>query len=67
MADKCKSCIVGMIGSGPIKEGYWQQALSEFEKVIDDWNEKTNRFEVPHPGFARKFCYCPHCGHKVED
>lgn len=66
MADKCKSCIVGMIGSGSIKEGYWQQAMTEFEKLIEDWNEKTKRSAIPHPGFANKFNYCPRCGSKVE-
>ncbi|MGT5005398.1 hypothetical protein ACRWGL_19860 [Escherichia coli] len=67
MAEKCKSCIVGMIGSGPIKEGFWRQALREFDVVIQDWNEKTKRVAVPHPGFANKFNYCPRCGCKVED
>lgn len=67
MPEKCRSCVVGMIGTANIKEGYWQQATAEFEKVIEEWNEKTKRFAVPHPGFANKFAYCPKCGSKVED
>lgn len=67
MANKCERCMVGMIGERPIRSGAWQAAAADFEKVINDWKEKTKRFAVPHPGFARKFAYCPMCGSKVED
>jgi hypothetical protein len=65
--DKCESCTVGMIGTKPILAGDWQAAAAEFDKIIEDWNEKTKRFAIPHPGFARKFSYCPMCGNEVED
>ncbi len=67
MADKCKHCIVGMIGTKPVLAGGWCSAVAAFDKVIDGWNEKTKRFAIPHPGFANKFIYCPICGSKVED
>ncbi|EAT3775108.1 hypothetical protein LWU92_21655 [Enterobacter hormaechei] len=67
MTDKCERCTVGMIGTKPILAGGWQAAAADFERVIADWNEKTKRFAVPHPGFANKFAYCPLCGSKVED
>lgn len=67
MADKCARCTVGMIGSRPILAGGWVTAITEFNKVTEEWDEKTKRFAIPHPGFARKFNYCPHCGHTVED
>lgn len=66
MTDKCERCTVGTIGTKPILAGGWQAAAADFEKVIEDWNEKTKRFAVPHPGFANKFAYCPLCGNKVE-
>lgn len=56
-----------MIGAKPIHTGEWAVASADFDRLIEDWNEKTKRFVVPHPGFARKFNYCPHCGNKVED
>ncbi|EBG5517413.1 hypothetical protein AAO66_09780 [Salmonella enterica subsp. enterica serovar Virchow] len=65
--EKCNRCIVGLIGSQPVLSGDWANAVENFEIVIADWNEKTKRFAVPYPGFARKFNYCPHCGNKVED
>ena len=67
MADKCDTCIVGMIGTTKIAEGHWAEAAADFDKVIDDWNERTKRFAIPHPGFAIKFFHCPMCGRKVED
>ncbi|EEW6789644.1 hypothetical protein LPQ20_20810 [Klebsiella pneumoniae] len=66
MTDKCERCTVGMIGTKPILAGDWQAAAADFVKVIEDWNEKTKRFAIPHPGFANKFAYCPLCGSKVE-
>jgi len=65
--EKCNRCIVGLIGSQPVLSSDWANAVVNFEIVIADWNEKTKRFAVPHPGFAHKFNYCPHCGNKVED
>ncbi|KJX16421.1 hypothetical protein SG64_18600 [Enterobacter hormaechei subsp. xiangfangensis] len=67
MADKCDRCAVGIIGTKSILAGDWKAAEADFEKLIEDWNEKTKRFAIPHPGFARKFFYCPLCGSKVED
>ncbi|MDS0076748.1 hypothetical protein QU609_10455 [Enterobacter hormaechei subsp. hoffmannii] len=67
MTDKCEKCTVGIIGTKPILAGNWRAAAADFDKVIDDWNEKTKRFAIPNPGFARKFFYCPLCGSKVED
>lgn len=64
---KCDVCTVGMIGTRRINEGDWQQASADFDKVIEDWNECTKRFAIPHPGFANKFVYCPNCGYKIED
>lgn len=63
---KCERCTVGMIGSKPIMSGEWAAAQADFDRVIENWNEQTKRFAIPHPGFARKFNYCPHCGCKVE-
>lgn len=67
MPDKCSVCIVGMIGSLQVNEGRWAEAEAKFQKVIADWNEKTKRHAVPHPGFANKFNHCPVCGHKVAE
>jgi len=67
MAEKCSICVVGMIGAAQINEGGWAEAETDFGKVIEDWNERTKRFAIPHPGFAIKFFHCPMCGHKVED
>lgn len=66
MAEKCARCTVGMIDAKPILAGDWVIASADFDRVIENWNEQTKRFAVPHPGFARKFNYCPHCGSKVE-
>lgn len=67
MPEKCKVCIVGMIGSRQVKEGNWYEAESQFQKVIAEWNEKTKHHAVSHPGFANKFNHCPVCGHKVTE
>lgn len=67
MPDKCSVCIVGMIGSLQVNEGRWAEAEAQFQTVIADWNEKTKRHAVPHPGFASKFNHCPVCGHKVAE
>jgi len=56
-----------MIGTKQILAGDWADAAADFDRVIEDWNEKTKRFAVPHPGYARKFVYCPMCGSKVEE
>jgi len=56
-----------MIGSLQVNEGHWAEAEARFQKVIADWNEKTKRHAVPHPGFANKFNHCPVCGHKVTE
>ena len=66
VADKCERCVTGMIGTTQVYSGAWAAAEADFDLVIAEWNEKTKRFAVPHPGFARKFLYCPHCGQKVE-
>lgn len=63
---KCIRCKTGMIGTKYILAGDWDQAIKDFDKLIDEWNEKTKRFAIPHPGFANKFIYCPTCGWKVE-
>jgi len=55
-----------MVGTTQVYSGGWAAAEADFDLVIAEWNEKTKRFAVPHPGFARKFLYCPHCGQKVE-
>lgn len=67
MADKCEKCTVGIIGTKQILAGDWADAVAAFDLVIAEWNEKTKRFAVPHPGFANKFVYCPCCGCKVEN
>lgn len=67
MADKCERCVVGMIGTRKIYASEWAEASADFDKVAEDWNEKTKRFAVPHPGFANKFEFCPICGSKVDD
>ncbi|EJZ9501532.1 TPA: hypothetical protein JLJ42_001151 [Escherichia coli] len=67
MPDKCSVCIVGVIGSLQVNEGRWAEAEARFQKVIEEWNEKTKRHAVPHPGFANKFNHCPVCGHKVTE
>ncbi|UIS74596.1 hypothetical protein [Morganella phage Mecenats66] len=67
MTDKCSACIIGHIGSDYIREGDWQKASDNFDQVIKDWNEKTKRYAVPHPGYVTKFNHCPACGHKIEE
>lgn len=64
---RCEHCTVGMIGAKPIFSGDWANATASFEKVIAEWNEKTKKHAVAHPGFANKFAYCPLCGCKVKD
>jgi len=66
MGDKCMRCKVGMIGGKYILAGEWDTATKDFDNLIDEWNEKTKRFAIPHPGFANKFIHCPSCGFKVE-
>lgn len=48
MADKCDRCAVGIIGTKSILAGDWKAAEADFEKLIEDWNEKTKRFAIPH-------------------
>ncbi len=67
MTAKCAVCIVGMIGARKITEGGWALEEARFKTVVAEWNEKTKRQAIPHPGFSNKFNHCPVCGHKVTE
>nr|DAF93623.1 MAG TPA: Rad50 zinc hook motif [Myoviridae sp. ctshb19] len=64
MTKQCKpgTCIVGEIQNVAICERDWMKKATAFQKVIADWNEKTKRFAVPHPGFCYRSNYCAMCG-----
>ncbi|HBE9083089.1 hypothetical protein [Serratia fonticola] len=67
MSKHCKpgNCHAGMIGTRTIIESEWADELAKFLTVIDDWNEKTKRFAIPHPGFSNRFIHCPQCGKRL--
>ena len=67
MMAKCADgmCHQGMIGSRRITAAAWGEVCKAFQKRIDDWNEKTKRFEVPHPGIVYEFTFCPVCGNRI--
>lgn len=59
-----KSCdhMVGMIAGRMVRKSEWNVAVREFAKVVDDFNVRGQRVEVPHPGFIQPFTYCTECG-----
>lgn len=64
MASGCLRCVTGMIGATRIYEGDWEQSEAIFKRKVEDWNECTRHFAIPHPGFANKFNHRPMCGKK---
>lgn len=57
MANKCLRCVTGMIGATKIYEGDWEQSAALFEKKIEDWNERTRHYAIPHPGYRKRRPY----------
>uniref|UniRef100_A0AB39CE62 Uncharacterized protein n=1 Tax=Pseudomonas phage HRDY3 TaxID=3236930 RepID=A0AB39CE62_9VIRU len=68
MTDQCRAgrCIVGEIRNRAVLEKDWVKEAKAFQKVIADWNEKTKRFAIPHPGFCHPSNYCAMCGRPLQ-
>lgn len=64
---KCRKgqCIAGIIGCKKIKVSRWTEELKNFDKVIEEWDVKNRRFQVPHPGFVHAANFCEKCGNKI--
>ena len=62
--DRCAKgqCVAGTINNEPIPEKDWLKKALAFNQTIADWNEKTKRFAVPHPGFCWPHKFCAKCG-----
>lgn len=58
---------VGEIARKLIYKADWDKAVMEFEVVVDDFNVRGQRDEIPHPGWCIKFQFCPHCGKSLAD
>lgn len=56
------SCIAGTIGSQLVTARYWTALEAAFEITIDNFNEVTKRFAVPHPGWLTRAKFCVRCG-----
>lgn len=62
---KCSNCIVGLIGSTRIYKSNFKDLTEDFDKRIEEWNVKTRRHALAHPGYLWKFKYCIECGHRI--
>ncbi|GIK45007.1 MAG: hypothetical protein BroJett012_09100 [Betaproteobacteria bacterium] len=54
--------LAGDIARKQIRVSDWDAAVTAFEAVIDDFNIRGQRDEIPHPGWCTKFKFCPECG-----
>jgi hypothetical protein len=57
---------VGEIAGKVIQATDWDKAISAFEAKVEDFNTRGMRVQIPHPGFATKFKFCPNCGSSLE-
>lgn len=67
MACEAGKCVAGFIAGKSIYEKDWNRAVIDFDAVIEDWNIKTRRFQISHPGFVEPANYCSECGRKLDD
>lgn len=58
--------LVGAIAIESVRYTDWEREILAFEKKIDDFNIRGQRDQIPHPGFAEIFRYCPECGASLE-
>ena len=58
---------VGHISGKTIRCADWDAAVTAFENVIDDFNVRGQREQIPHPGWCTKFKFCPDCGASLAD
>lgn len=66
MACKDGECVAGVIGSKSILQKDWDQAVRDFEVVIEDFNVRGRKFQVNHPGFVHPAKFCMKCGRKID-
>lgn len=57
---------VGEIQNKIVRAPEWEEAVSAFEEVINDFNIRGRREQINHPGWCHTFQFCPDCGVKLE-
>lgn len=59
--------IAGCIGSvGLVRQSDRDQAVADFELVIEDFNVRGQREQVAHPGWCTPAKFCVECGARLE-
>lgn len=54
--------IIGHIGMHDVTVSEWNKKIVEFAAVVDDFNVRGQRDQIPHPGHATLYKFCPECG-----
>ena len=62
----CVNHPVGQIAGEVVLGSQWDEAFKAFEEKVRTFNRDTKTRQVPHPGFAESFAFCPLCGTKFE-
>ena len=53
---------VGSIATQMVRQSEWSAALEAFARIVDDFNVRGQRDEIPHPGRVSRCRFCPECG-----
>ena len=54
--------VVGDIRGENVSAEEWNAKYHAFQLLVEDFNERGIRQEIPHPGWAIPFRFCPSCG-----
>lgn len=65
MSESCDH-VVGFIANKPYTAAQWPEAMRAFARVVQDFNVRGQRDEIPHPGYEYTAQYCVHCGAKLD-
>lgn len=57
---------VGNIAGKNIRDSLWVESFAAFVEKVRAFNLLTGTKQIPHPGFAKPFNFCPDCGAKLE-
>lgn len=59
--------IVGFVAGRPVHQSKWHGAIKQFGLKVCEFNQRSQREQVPHPGFAERNNFCPTCGSSLQD
>lgn len=57
---------VGYVPNELVTATEWNSRLAAFVAKVDDFNERGQRDQIPHPGAVQEFHFCPDCGQPLD-